>query len=141
VFCVAFYTRRDRRLVGLTQRVPPLRWAYTFVANKYYLDALYEGVIVRAIAHPIAAAAVWLNQNVIDAIANGIGVAGKRVGEWTYRWVDQGTVDGAVNASGFIAEETGEALRPLQSGKVNQYGALLFGAAAVAAIVLVIINV
>jgi NADH-quinone oxidoreductase subunit L len=141
VFCVAFYTRRDRRLVGLTQRVPPLRWAYTFVANKYYLDALYEGVIVRAIAHPIAAAAVWLNQNVIDAIANGIGTAGKRIGEWTYRWVDQGTVDGAVNASGFIAEETGEALRPLQSGKVNQYGALLFGAAAVAAIVLVIINV
>ena len=27
VFCVAFYGRRDRRLVGLTQRVPPLRWA------------------------------------------------------------------------------------------------------------------
>ena len=29
----------------------------------------------------------------------------------------------------------------MQSGKVNQYGALLFGAAAVGAIVLVIINV
>ena len=29
----------------------------------------------------------------------------------------------------------------MQSGKVNQYGALLFGAAAVGAIVLVIVNV
>ena len=35
----------------------------------------------------------------------------------------------------------GEALQPVQSGKVNQYGALLFGAAAVGAIVLVIVNV
>ena len=50
-------------------------------------------------------------------------------------------LDGAVNLSGVIAEESGEALRPVQSGKVNQYGALLFGAAAVGAIVLVIINV
>ena len=40
-----------------------------------------------------------------------------------------------------VATGTGEALRPMQSGKVNQYGALLFGAAAVAAIVLVIVNV
>ena len=47
-FCVAFYTRKDRRLVGLTERVAPLRWGYTFLVNKYYLDALYEGVIVHA---------------------------------------------------------------------------------------------
>ena len=141
VFCVAFYGRRDRRLVGLTQRVPPLRWAYTFVANKYYLDALYENVIVHAIAHPIARAAYWVNQNVIDGIANGIAAIGKWVGAWTYRWVDQGVVDGTVNGSGVLAEETGEALRPMQSGRVNQYGALLFGAATVGAIVLVIINV
>ena len=49
-------------------------------------------------------------------------------------------VDGAVNGSGAVAGGTGGALRPLQSGKVNQYGALLFGAAAVGALVLVIVN-
>ena len=140
-FCVAFYTRKSRLLVGLTQRVAPARWGYQFLVNKYYLDALYEGVIVRWIAHPIANAAYWTNQNVIDAIVNVAGAAGKRVGQWTYKNLDQGLVDGAVNGSGFLAEEGGEALRPLQSGKVNQYGALLFGAAAVGAIVLVIINV
>ena len=75
--------RKDRRLVGLTERVAPLRWGYTFLVNKYYLDALYEGVIVHAIAHPIARAANWVNQNVIDAIVNGVGdrrQAGRRVG-------------------------------------------------------------
>ena len=51
---------------------------YLFLANKYYLDALYERVIVRAIAHPIAQAANWVNQNVIDGVVNGAGVAGKQ---------------------------------------------------------------
>ncbi|MEY3566704.1 MAG: NADH-quinone oxidoreductase subunit, partial [Actinomycetota bacterium] len=48
--------------------------------------------------------------------------------------------DGAVNGSGAAARGTGGALRPVQSGKVNQYGALLFAAAAIGALILVIIN-
>ena len=140
-FCLALYGRRDRRLVGLTQRVAPLRFGYNFLANKYYLDALYESVVVRAIAHPIAKAANWVNQNLIDGIVNGAGIAGRTTGEWAYRNLDQRVVDGAVNGAGWLAEESGEGARPLQSGKVNQYGALLFGAAAVGAIVLVIVNV
>ena len=36
------------------------------------------------------------------------------------------------------AEGSGQALRPVQSGKVQQYGALLFGAAAIGALILVI---
>ncbi len=139
--CVALYTKRDRRLVGLTQRSSALRAGYFFLANKYYLDALYEGVIVRAIAHPIAAAAYWINQHVIDAVVNGAGKAGKWAGGFFYKNIDQGLVDGAVKGSGTVANATGHALQPVQSGKVSQYGGLLFGAATVGAIVLVIINV
>ncbi|MET0146194.1 MAG: NADH-quinone oxidoreductase subunit L [Ilumatobacteraceae bacterium] len=139
--CVALYTKRNRHLVGLTERFAPARAGYTFLANKYYLDALYEGVIVRGIAHPIAAAAYWINQNVIDGIVNGAGRAGKWLGGFFYKNIDQGLVDGAVKGSGTVANATGHALQPVQSGKVSQYGGLLFGAAAVGAIVLVIINV
>jgi NADH-quinone oxidoreductase subunit L len=139
--CAALYTQRNRRLVGLTERRRPLRWGYLFLANKYYLDWLYEKVIVRAIAHPIAQAAYWINQHVIDGIVNAAGWAGKRLGQFFYRNVDQRVVDGAVNGSGALADGAGTALQPMQSGKVNQYGALLFGAAAVGAVVLVIINV
>ena len=71
---------------------------------------------------------------------NGAGRTGRKVGTWTYRNVDQRVVDGAVNASGFMASEGGHALQPVQSGKVNQYGALLFGGAMVGAIVLILIN-
>jgi NADH-quinone oxidoreductase subunit L len=120
--------------------VSPASGLHTFLVQKYYLDHLYEKVIVHGIAHPIAKAAYWVNQNVIDGVVNGAGRAGKGTGDWVYKNIDQRLVDGAVNASGLVASEGGHALQPVQSGKVNQYGALLFGAAAVGAIVLILVN-
>jgi NADH-quinone oxidoreductase subunit L len=140
-FCVAFYGRRDQRLVGLTERSTVLRGGYLFLKNKYYLDWLYESVIVRWVAHPIADAAYWFNQKVLDATVDGVGDGTRRTGQWVYRNIDQTVIDGAVNGSGLAASEAGHAMQPTQSGKVSQYGALLFGAAAVGAIVLVIVTV
>ena len=139
--CIGVFSRDRFALKGLTTRFAPARWGHNFLVNKYYLDHLYEKVIVHGIAHPIAQAAYWTNQRVLDGIVNGAGKFGRRSGEWVYRNIDQRVVDGAVNGSGLMASESGHALQPVQSGKVNQYGALLFGAAAVAAIVLVILNV
>ena len=115
--CVALYTSRSRRLVGLTDRVRPLRAGYAFLANKYYLDDLYEKVIVRGIAGPIARAAYWINQHVIDGIVNGAGRVGRMVGNLVYRNIDQRVVDGAVDGAGVVANETGSALQPIQSGQ------------------------
>ncbi|MHB1090077.1 MAG: NADH-quinone oxidoreductase subunit L, partial [Ilumatobacteraceae bacterium] len=137
---VALYTRKDRRLVGLTQRNPVLRVGYNFLVNKYYLDALYENVIVKSIAGPIAKGAYWFNQNILDGILHSVVSASRVVAGWVYRNVDQKVVDGAVNNSGNVTRAAGGALQPVQSGRVSQYGALLFSAAAVAALVLVIIN-
>ena len=53
-FCLAFYKRRDKRLVGLTERSRLATAGYTFLVNKYYLDYLYENIIVRAVAYPIS---------------------------------------------------------------------------------------
>ncbi|MEZ5251617.1 MAG: hypothetical protein R2713_21130 [Ilumatobacteraceae bacterium] len=109
--------------------------------NKYYLDALYENVVVKAVAYPIAQAAYWVNQRVLDGVVSAAGAGGRTEGG-CHNYVDQGAIDGlAVSNSGKAARGTGGALRPLQSGKVNQYGALLFGAAAVGALVLVIANI
>jgi NADH-quinone oxidoreductase subunit L len=138
--CVALYGRRHRALVGLTERNRLAGAGYRFLANKYYLDDLYEKGVVHAIAHPIARAAYWTNQKILDGVVNGAGVLTRRIGRWVYRNIDQRVVDGAVNASGLVASETGHALQPVQSGRVNQYGALLFAAAAISAIALVIAN-
>ncbi len=140
-FNVAFYGRKNKHLVGLTERSKIMRGGFLFLKNKYYLDALYENVIVRAVAHPIAKGTDWFNQRVIDAAVNDVGIGARRAGVWVYDNIDQKLVDGAVDGAGWIAEETGHGLQPTQSGKVSQYGALLFGAAAVGAIVLVLVNV
>jgi NADH-quinone oxidoreductase subunit L len=140
-FCVLFYGRRDPRLVGLTERNKVLRGGFLFLKNKYYLDHLYENVIVRAIAYPIAKTAYWINQHVLDATVDSVGVGTRKAGEWVYDNLDQKIVDGAVNGSGWAASEAGHAMQSTQSGKIGQYGALLFGAATVGAIVLVLVNV
>mgnify|MGYP006177461531 FL=1 len=134
------YTRKDKRLVGLTERNSALRAGYNLLINKYYLDALYEKVIVKAIAGPIAAAAYWFNQNVLDGILHAVAAVSRVFSGWVYRNIDQRVVDGTVNNSGKATKGAGGVLAPVQSGKVSQYGALLFSAAAVAALVLVIIN-
>jgi NADH-quinone oxidoreductase subunit L len=140
-FVILYYGRRNKHLLGLTERSRTMHAGYLFLRNKYYLDALYENVFVHAVAHPISKAAYWVNQHVIDATVDKVGETTKSTGLWVYKNIDQKIVDGAVDGSGRVASETGQALQPVQSGKVNQYGALLFGAAAVFGIVLVIVNV
>ena len=82
----------------------------------------------------------WFNQHVIDAHRQRRrqGRGGRSPTPPTSTSTRR-VVDGAVNGAGAVTEGTGEALRPVQSGKVSQYGALLFGAAAIGALILVIV--
>ncbi|MDA3017065.1 MAG: NADH-quinone oxidoreductase subunit L [Actinomycetota bacterium] len=140
ILSVLLFTRRDPRLVGLTQRVKVLGLGHNFLVNKYYLDHLYEKVIVHSIAHPISRAAYWFNQNILDGILHGFAKSTRTISDWVYKNVDQRVVDSTVNNSATFTKSVGTAAQPTQSGKVSQYGALLFSAAAIAALVLVIIN-
>ncbi len=125
-------------LFGLTRRNPVAGFVYRFLWNKYYLDWLYEKVIARGVAYPIARAAYWINQNVLDGVVNGAGKFSVGSGRWVYKWIDQRGVDGIVNGSGMTAKGAGSALRGTESGRIQQYASLLFGATAVAAIALVL---
>jgi NADH-quinone oxidoreductase subunit L len=134
-----FLDRKElRALKGLTDRSGGAKTAHSFLLNKYYLDHLYEDGIVASIKGPIANASYWVNQNVIDAVLNGAGKGTVVLGRFTYRYLDQDGVDGAVNG---IANETGAAgglLRYVQSGRVQRYALLLFGAVGLLALALVI---
>jgi NADH-quinone oxidoreductase subunit L len=126
--------------VGLTQRNPVARAGYRLLANKYYLDDLYERGVVSSVAGPIARAAYWFNQNVLDGILHGIAKAARAIALVVYRDIDQRLVDGTVNASAEVTKSAGTTVQPIQSGRVGHYGALLFATAAVAALVFVILN-
>ena len=124
---------------GLTQRNKVARAGYRLLEQKYYLDALYTGVIAGGIKGPIARGANWVNQNIIDGVVNLAGTSARVAGRWVYDKVDQGVVDTIVKGSGATAGGTGQLLRKGQTGKVQTYGAYLFGAATVLAAVFVII--
>jgi NADH-quinone oxidoreductase subunit L len=128
----------QKRWFGLTRRNPVAGGVYKFLWNKYYLDALYEGVFAWGIAYPVARLANWFNQKILDGVVNGAGKTSVATGRWVYRWIDQRGVDGIVNGSAATARGAGGALRSTESGRIQQYASLLFGAAAVAAIALVL---
>ncbi len=130
----AYYFRGA--LNGLSQRVPLLAAAHRVVVRKYYLDDLFLGII-RAIQYPIARAAYWTNQHILDGVVNGVGRGATRSARVVYDVIDQRVIDGAVNGAGLSAEEGGSILRYLQTGRVQQYAAMLFGAVAVLAMGLV----
>jgi NADH-quinone oxidoreductase subunit L len=133
------YYDRNRGPHGLTERSPLARAGYLFLENKYYLDWLYTDVIIGGIKGPIAAAAYWFNQHVLDGVVDGSATTSRRVGNWLYRYIDQAGVDRLVNASGHGAEESGQILRRIQTGRVQQYAALLFAGATILAGIFIVI--
>jgi NADH-quinone oxidoreductase subunit L len=113
---------------GFTQRNAAARAGYRFLENKYYLDDLYENVIVGGFKGPVARASYWINQHVIDGVVNAIGRGTAVVARETYDVIDQKAVDGAVNGLAETTGETGGLLRYVQSGRVQRYALTLFAA-------------
>ncbi len=130
---------KDKGPHGITGRNPVARAGYRLLENKYYLDTLYTTIIVGSIKGPIAKATNWVNQTLIDGVVNQTGRSAREAGTFVYDRIDQGVVDTLVKGSGATAEGSGQLLRRSQSGKVQTYGAYLFGAATVLAAVFVII--
>ena len=130
---------RDLGPHGITQRNALARRGYRVLVNKYYFDWLYSDVIVRAVKGPIARGANWFNQKVLDGVVNTAGSSSVTAGRFVYDKIDQQVVDTIVNGSGAAAEGSGQGLRRIQTGRVQQYAALLFAATAVFAGVLIIV--
>jgi NADH-quinone oxidoreductase subunit L len=114
---------------GITTWNRPAKAFHTLLVKKYYLDHLYNDIIVASVKGPLARGAYWINQNVLDGTVNTVGKGAVGFGRGLYTYFDQKVVDGVVNASGTLSGAAGEELRHIQTGKVQQYAGLLFGAA------------
>jgi NADH-quinone oxidoreductase subunit L len=77
---------------------------HTLVANRYYIDTLYENVIVRDLLYNNACRALqWIDTNIIDFAVNGSAQATRYVGD-RLRWVQSGSVQtyGTVGFAGLL---------------------------------------
>ena len=124
---------------GITQRNRFARAGHSLLVNKYYFDHLYTGVIAGGVKGPIARATNWFNQRGLDGVVNGVGKGAVAGGRFVYDTLDQKVVDGVVNGSGYAAEGGGQVFRTMQTGKVQQYGAILFAATVVLAGVFIVV--
>ena len=87
---------------------------HTIVERKFYLDELYEGIIVRRGLYGfLTAAAQWFDTNIID---------------------------GAVNGSASLTRRAGDTLRWVQSGSIQAYGTVGFGGLVVAAFLMLVLR-
>jgi NADH-quinone oxidoreductase subunit L len=73
--------------------------AYRILMDKYYVDALYDRLVVEPI---------------------------KQASDWLWAWVDVGIVDGAVNQAGAFVRRDGTWLSRVQSGFVRNYALSIF---------------
>jgi NADH-quinone oxidoreductase subunit L len=108
----------------------PFGWSHRFIANKYYLDDLYLGAIVRPIQYSLAKAAYWFNQHVLDGVVNGAAAGTMATSKVTYSVLDQGVIDFAVNGAAGLTGLSGGLLRYVQTGNIQRYAAVLFASAA-----------
>ncbi len=139
LFVAYAYYARNLGPRGLTSRNRLAHGGYTFLENKYYLDHLYTDVIAGSVKGPLARGSDWFNQHVLDGIVNGTASMFRRLSGVVYRGIDQFVIDGLVDGSGTVSQDSGQFLRRFQTGRVQQYGALLFAGATVLAGVFVFV--
>jgi NADH-quinone oxidoreductase subunit L len=97
VLAMYFWLRNRPAATRVARSAAPL---YTLLLNKYYVDEIYNAVIVQPIKG-ISSLVLW-------------------------RGVDAGLIDGAVNGVGGLVRASSSSLRRLQTGSVRAYAASLF---------------
>ena len=92
-----FFLKKPERAEQMSQR---FAGAHRLLLNKYYVDELYNAVIVQP----------------IKKISSGL----------LWRGVDAGVIDGTVNAVGLVVRGWSAVLRRLQTGSVRAYAMSFF---------------
>jgi NADH-quinone oxidoreductase subunit L len=107
------------RLVSPEAVAATFRPVYSFLANRWWFDELYDAIFVQP-ALGIARLASGVDRGVIDRIIDGVA--------WTARqlagidaWIDRTLVDGLVNATAAATWTAGMEMKKLQTGRLRQY--------------------
>ncbi|MFO7624042.1 MAG: NADH-quinone oxidoreductase subunit L [Anaerolineales bacterium] len=113
----------------------PLGAVYKWLEHKYYFDELYDYVFVRP-ARWIAAVFTyrWIDQGVIDGFLHGVAFISTRIGGVLRNYFDAPVVNGFGDFVGEGVKRLGQRFRIVQTGSLQQYMlmAVLFALSAMA---------
>jgi NADH-quinone oxidoreductase subunit L len=92
---------------------------YSFLANRWYFDELYNAIFVRPV-FAVASLASGTDRGVIDRLIDGIAWSARQLAGFD-AWIDRNLVDGLVNATATATWNAGLELKKLQTGRLRQY--------------------
>jgi NADH-quinone oxidoreductase subunit L len=108
-----------RRIISPDVVATIFRPVYTFLANRWYFDEIYNALFVRP-AHGIARLASTIDTGLIDGLINGLAWGARQLAGLD-AWIDKTLVDGLVNATANATWNAGLELKKLQTGRLRQY--------------------
>jgi NADH-quinone oxidoreductase subunit L len=106
---------------------------YDWVLNKYYVDELYDFVLVQPYLW-VTRGFAWFDLHIIDGVVN-LAASITVFGSWLSGLFDNYIVDGLVNAASLVTLDLGGRLRRLQTGSINGY---LYGILAAVMVILLV---
>jgi NADH-quinone oxidoreductase subunit L len=115
----AFASAED--LDPLEARFPAL---FRLLNKKYYFDEFYASTFGR-LSYGLALAWSWLDRRVLDRFINGTGLFTLFVGEVNFIVDDTLLNDGADRLTD-LALESGDGVRQIETGKIQDYVSLIF---------------
>ncbi|MBO9309793.1 MAG: NADH-quinone oxidoreductase subunit L [Chloroflexi bacterium] len=101
--------------------------AYRVLANKYYIDELYERAFVKPMQRIADGYSRVVDRGIIDGILHLIAAAAGRIGD-VMREFNRVVIDGVGDGIPEAIGDAARSLRPVQTGRVQQY--LLFSLSA-----------
>ena len=114
-----FYVRRSRDPAVFFARSSFMRGLYTFLYNRWYINAFYYKLFVNA---PLAAFS-WLNER-FDTILFNINNVTSLLGVYISalsEWIDTNVVDGIANGISVASQSFSRFVRRIQTGITQQY--------------------
>ncbi len=97
--------------------------AYRMMLNKYYVDELYDAMVVEPVKR-LSRLWDWIDRQIIDRFITGIG-RGADVGGAGVTWAEKHVIYGGLNMVGYANHLVAWSWRQLQTGLVNHYAAVI----------------
>lgn len=107
------------RIISPATVAAVFRPIYSFLANRWYFDELYNAIFVRPV-FAVAHLASGTDRGVIDRFIDGVAWSARQLAGLD-SWIDRNLVDGLVNATATATWNVGLELKKLQTGRLRQY--------------------
>lgn len=101
---------------------PVLGGIHNVLKNKYYFDEIYEKIFIRPAQWLSATfASLWMDRTIIDGFLHSVAAITLTIGSALRNYFDAPIVNGFGDKVGEGAKKLGQVLRPIQTGRIQQY--------------------